>query len=82
MGTVLSPYPADLMEDYRVSALGNRTSNDRLEVATPVEEEVQPFRSDQADPPLSWLLTDELHTKLVYTWRTWQRTGTGPFITL
>ena len=50
-GSVLSPYPADLMEAYRVSALVNRPSNDGPEVAAPVVE-VPPFQGDQADPPL------------------------------
>ena len=35
-GSVLSPYPADLMEAYRVLALVNRPSNDGPEVAAPV----------------------------------------------
>ena len=51
-GSVLSPYPADLMEAYRVSALVNRPSSDGPEVAAPVVEEVPPFQGDQADPPL------------------------------
>ena len=37
---------------------------------------------DQADPQLLGLPPDELHTKLEYTGRTWQRTGTGLFIIL
>ena len=42
-GSVLSPYPADLMEAYRGSALVNRPYNDGPVVVVP------PFRSDQAD---------------------------------
>ena len=36
----------------------------------------------QADPPLFWLPPFELHTKLEYTGRTWQRIDTGLFIIL
>ena len=42
-GSVLSPYPADLMEACQGSALVNRPYNDGPVVVVP------PFRSDQAD---------------------------------
>ena len=49
LGNLLSPYPADLMEAYRVSALVNRPSNDGPEVIVPEGEESPPFRSGQAN---------------------------------
>ena len=48
LGNLLSPYPADLMEAYRVSPLVNRPSNDGPEVIVPEGEDLPPFRSDQA----------------------------------
>ena len=50
LGTVLSPYPADLMEAYRVSNLVNRPSNDGPEVVLP--EEAPSFQNGQANPTL------------------------------
>ena len=50
LGTVLSPYPADLMEAYRVSNLVNRPSNDGPEVILP--EEAPSFQNGQANPTL------------------------------
>ena len=49
LGNLLSPYPADLMEAYRVSALVNRPSNDGPEVIVPEGEDLPPFRSGQAN---------------------------------
>ena len=49
LGNVLSPYPADLMEAYRVSALVNRPSNDGPEVIVPEGEEIPQSRSGQAN---------------------------------
>ena len=49
LGNLLSPYPADLMEAYRVSALVNRPSNDGPEVILPEGEEAPPFQSGQAN---------------------------------
>ena len=48
LGNVLSPYPADLMEAYRVSPLVDRPSNDGPEVIVPEGEEVPQSRSGQA----------------------------------
>ena len=50
LGNLLSPYPADLMEAYRVSALVNRPSNDGPEVILP--EEAPSFQNGQANPTL------------------------------
>ena len=50
LGDVLSPYPADLMEAYRVSNLVNRPSNDGPEVVLP--EEAPSFQNGQANPTL------------------------------
>ena len=35
LGSLLAPYPADLMEAYPVSTLVNRPANDGPEVAAP-----------------------------------------------
>ena len=50
LGRVLSPYPADLMEAYRVCPLVNRPSNDGPEVILP--EEAPSFQNGQANPTL------------------------------
>ena len=49
LGSVLSPYPADLMEAYRVCPLVNRPSNDGPEVIVPEGEEIPQSRSGQAN---------------------------------
>ena len=49
LGSVLSPYPADLMEAYRVCPLANRPSNDGPEVIVPEGEDPPPFQSGQAN---------------------------------